>query len=162
MEIRLPSDKLTRTLALLQTCLPKKKATKREILSLVGTLQHATKVVRPRRAFVARMYATASKLCKVHFSTRLNRDFRSDLLWWHTFLQLWNGLSILRHSRLSFTPNFVAYVYRCIRNVGLCSCAWLSMVGVHRFQILPILQVPSTAVKCIHKYKYRYRYMETL
>ena len=53
MEIRLPSDKLTRTLALLQTWLPKKKATKREILSLVGTLQHATKVVRPGRAFVA-------------------------------------------------------------------------------------------------------------
>ena len=53
MEIRLPSDKLTKTLALLQTWLPKKKATKREILSLVGTLQHATKVVRPGRAFVA-------------------------------------------------------------------------------------------------------------
>ena len=70
MEIRLPSDKLTRTLALLQTWLPKKKATKREILSLVGTLQHATKVVRPSRAFVARMYATASKLRKMHFRLR--------------------------------------------------------------------------------------------
>ena len=27
---------------------------------------------------------------------------------------------------------------------------------------IPILQVPSTAVECIHKYKYRYRYMDTL
>ena len=33
-------------------------------------------------------------------------------------------------------------------------------VRLHRFQILPILQVPSITVKCIHKY--RYRYMETL
>ena len=35
-------------------------------------------------------------------------------------------------------------------------------LGLHRFQILPILQVPNTAVKGIHKYKYRYQYMETL
>ena len=35
-------------------------------------------------------------------------------------------------------------------------------IGLHRFQILPILQVPSTAVRCIHKYKYRYRYMENI
>ena len=27
---------------------------------------------------------------------------------------------------------------------------------------LPILQVPSTAVRCIHKYRYQYRYMEIL
>ena len=35
-------------------------------------------------------------------------------------------------------------------------------IGLHRFQILPILQVPSTGIKCIHKYKYRYRYMIAL
>ena len=27
-------------------------------------------------------------------------------------------------------------------------------LGLHQFQISPILQVPSTAVRCIHKYKY--------
>ena len=27
-------------------------------------------------------------------------------------------------------------------------------LGLHQCQILPILQVPSTAVRCIHKYKY--------
>ena len=32
---------------------------------------------------------------------------------------------------------------------------------LHQFHILPILlQVPSTAIKSIHRYKYRYRYME--
>ena len=38
----------------------------------------------------------------------------------------------------------------------------IKILGLHRFQILPILQVPSTAIKCIYKYKYRYRYMEVL
>ena len=101
MEIRLPADKLARIKQLLMTWLPRKKATKRQILSLVGTLQHATKVVRPGRAFVARMYSTAAKLRKMHFITRLNKSFRSDLIWWHTFLQAWNGFSILRHPATS-------------------------------------------------------------
>ena len=42
------------------------------------------------------MYATAAKLKKLHFYTRLNRQFRSDLAWWYTFVCYWNGLSILR------------------------------------------------------------------
>jgi len=81
MEIRLPTDKVTRINQLLTTWLAKKKATKRQILSLVGTLHHATKVIRPGRAFVARMYSTAARLHKIHFITQLNRSFQSDLLW---------------------------------------------------------------------------------
>lgn len=49
---------------------------KEEILSLVGLLQHTTKVVRPGRTFVARIYTTAAKLQKLHFVTRLNKEFQ--------------------------------------------------------------------------------------
>ena len=62
MEIRLPDDKLQRIHQELSRWLHRKVATKREILSLVGLLQHATKVVRSGRTFVARMYQTAAKL----------------------------------------------------------------------------------------------------
>ena len=62
-------------------------------------------MVRPGRTFVARMYVIAAKLQKMHFLTRLNKEFRSDLMWWHTFLQLWNGLSMLRRSALRTTPD---------------------------------------------------------
>ena len=106
MEIRLPSNKLIRMLELLTTWLPRRKARKREILSLVGTLQHATKVVRPGRSFVSRMYATAAKLREMHYITRLNKAFQSDLYWWYIFLQSWNGLSILRHPSVPSHPNF--------------------------------------------------------
>ena len=85
-----------------------KKARKKQILSLVGTLQHATKVVRPGRAFLSRMYSTAAKLREMYFITRLNKAFRSDLFWWHAFLQSWNGLSILRHPSISSHPEFYA------------------------------------------------------
>ena len=46
MEARLPEEKLTKMQHTVADWLTRKKATKREILSLVGQLQHATKVVR--------------------------------------------------------------------------------------------------------------------
>ena len=56
MEARLPNEKLERTKRVVCEWLHKKLATKREILSLVGLLQHATKVVQPGQSFLSRMY----------------------------------------------------------------------------------------------------------
>ena len=75
METRLPPDKLGRIQELLKTWLSRKKANKRQILSLVGTHQHATKVVRPGRSFVSRMYSMAAKLGEIYYITRLNKVF---------------------------------------------------------------------------------------
>jgi len=104
MEARLPQDKLTRKGEMLSQWLSKKKASKSKILSLVGMLQHATKVVKCGCTFRSRMYTTATKLRKQHHYTRFNRPFRSELTWWYTFLQHWNGLSILRDPSVSSTP----------------------------------------------------------
>ena len=107
MEARLPDEKLTRLKEEVSLWINRTDAKKREILSLVGSLQHATKVVRYGRAFVSRMYATAAKLRKLHFHTRLNVEFRSDLCWWHTFLTDWNGLSLLRWDNSEWAPNYM-------------------------------------------------------
>ena len=53
MEICLSKDKLQCILLELSSWLHRKTATKRDILSLVGLLQHATKVVSSGRTFVA-------------------------------------------------------------------------------------------------------------
>ena len=78
MEARLPEEKLTRIYHTVANWLDKRTATKRDILSLVGLLQHAAKVVRPGRIFVRRMYSTAAKVQEMDYYTRLNKDFRSD------------------------------------------------------------------------------------
>ena len=106
MEARLPQDKLTRIKEQLSTWLGKKKATKREILSLVGSLQHASKIVQPGRTFTARMYSTAAKVKELQHFTRLNKDYRSDLHWWHTFINSWNGVSFLRLAHLQTTFDY--------------------------------------------------------
>lgn len=96
MEARLPKEKLARTHKEVSVWLGRRNATKREILSLVGVLQHAAKVARPGRIFVRRMYSVAARVRELDYYTRLNAGFRSDLHWWHTFLQDWNGASFLQ------------------------------------------------------------------
>jgi len=71
MEARLPLDKLQRIRFKVSLWLEKKRARKRQILSLVGLLQHATKVVKPGRTFGSHMYKAAVRLKKLHHTTRL-------------------------------------------------------------------------------------------
>ena len=95
MEARLPDGKMQRIRTMVAAWLSRKKATKREILSLVGLLQHATKVIKPGRTFVARMYREAARLKNLSHFTRLTKDFHSDLRWWHLFMSTWNGVSFM-------------------------------------------------------------------
>ena len=64
----------------------------------MGLLQHATKVIKPGRTFVARMYREAGRLKNLSHFTRLTKDFHSDLRWWHLFMSTWNGVSFMNCS----------------------------------------------------------------
>ena len=79
MEARPPPTKLQNIRNEIKAWLKKRDANKRAILSLVGLLQHTTKVVKPGRTFVSRMYATAARVKKLSHRTRLNTAFKSDL-----------------------------------------------------------------------------------
>jgi len=98
MEVSLPPDKLQYIHSEVSSWLMKKKATKREILSLVGLLKHATKVVKPGHTFISWMYSTVAKVKKLFFYTRLTKDFWSDLQWWHMFVTRWNGVCFFQDS----------------------------------------------------------------
>ena len=93
MKIWLPDDKLAQISKCVDHWLPKKNATKCDILSLVRLLQHATKVVHCGRTFVSCIHSTAAKIDKLDYYTRLNKEVCSDLWWWHTLLASWNDLS---------------------------------------------------------------------
>ena len=101
-ELRLPEEKLARLRALITQWQHKKACTKRELLSLIGQLQHACKVVRPGRSFLRRMIDLSMRATEMHHFVRLNAAFRSDLHWWATFLVEWNGVGIMsRDPRIS-------------------------------------------------------------
>ena len=88
MKARLPVEKFQQIRNLLSAWMNKQKATKREILSLVELLQHATKVVKPGQSFVSRMYSEAAKLKHLSFYTCLSAGFMCH----------WNGVSFLESS----------------------------------------------------------------
>ena len=73
----------------------KKSSTKKELESLVGKLAFASRVVKPGKTFLRRMFELLSGIRQPHHHVRLNGQFRSDLQWWVTFLSAWNGVSIL-------------------------------------------------------------------
>ena len=60
LEIRLPEDKLLRLRALLQDWKGRKAGKKRDLLSLIGTFNHAAKVVQQGRSFLRRLIDLSS------------------------------------------------------------------------------------------------------
>ena len=84
--VRLPDIKLRRLQKEIREWESKKVCTKRELLSLIGQLQHACCVVRPGRSFLRRMIELSKGVRELHHKVRLNRGFRSDLRWWACFL----------------------------------------------------------------------------
>ena len=94
-ELRLPREKLNRLCHLTSEWLWKKRCTKRELLSIAGQLQHAATIVKPGRTFLRRLFDLSSRVAKLDHHIKLNAGARSDLAWWHEFLEGWNGVSLL-------------------------------------------------------------------
>ncbi len=93
--LKLPEEKLARLMRMIKGWGDRKSCTKRELLSLIGSLQHACCVVRPGRTFLRRMIDLAASVKGLHHIVRLNKGFRSDLQWWACFLPKWNGTSMM-------------------------------------------------------------------
>ena len=94
LQIRLPHDKLGRLKEQLGTAVSKRCLAKRDLQSLTGLLQYATKVVRPGRPFLHRLYALQNVGSRPTHFIRLNQAARADITWWFLFVERWNGLSI--------------------------------------------------------------------
>ena len=89
--LSLPAAKLLQYNAELVAWSARKAAKQRELLSIIGKLSHACKVVRTGRIFLRRMIQTAYSVERLDHWVRLNKEFQSDLWWWLSFLELWNG-----------------------------------------------------------------------
>ena len=105
METRLPHSKLERMCNMVSTWLKKKKATKRELLSLVYRLATTCNQVNILWKIFSKQnvcHHCQSQAARLLYT--FNRDFRSDLGWWNTLLVSWNGLSLLRNTPIA--PQF--------------------------------------------------------
>ena len=101
LQLRLPYPKLMRLKRTLLTWISRKCSTKKELESLIGLLHDASIVIRPGRTFLRRLIdLLKSSNCRPSGAfIRLNREARSDIIWWHTFISDWNGLSMMQSQR---------------------------------------------------------------
>ena len=93
MEARLPKEKVVRICEILHTFKHKKSCSKRELLSLLGHLNFASRVIRPGRSFVAYLINLSTTVKELHHHVKLSQDVRLELDMWLKFLSGWNGVS---------------------------------------------------------------------
>ena len=94
LELRISEERLRNILSELAVWRHRKKATKREILSLLGKLIFISRVVQSSRTFVRRIIQLSKKVKHLHHKVRLNREFQADIEWWLAFLPSWNGVAM--------------------------------------------------------------------
>ena len=95
----LPKEKLTRINSLLTTFLNRKKCTKRELLSLLGHLNFACRVIPAGRSFISRLLDTAKSVKKLYYHVTL--DCKADIRMWQYLLSHWNGVSFFLDNHIT-------------------------------------------------------------
>ena len=93
--ISIPDDKLRELRTLLPWWCNRRTCTKQQLLSLIGKLSFACKVVRPGRIFLRRMIDLSTTVSKLHHHITLNKQAQADIHWWCEFLPFWNNRSII-------------------------------------------------------------------
>ena len=109
-QARLPQDKLTSLLAELEafSLLPEtgNSCTKRQLLSLIGKLAFACKVVPAGRIFLRRLLDLAHSRESLDTPFPLGNEALQDILWWLKFAGSWNGTAFFQDPTWTPAPQF--------------------------------------------------------
>ena len=109
MEARLPSDKIHRITHILNSFLTKKTCTKQELLSLLGHLNFACRVIYPGRAFVSYLIQLSTTVKSLHHHIKLSKECRLDIKMWSLFLSQWNGVSFFLDENDTYAEDLEFY-----------------------------------------------------
>ena len=94
--IRLRRSKLVELQCLIKSWRSRRSCTRKDLESLVGKLAHASQVVQPGKMLMRRMFELLMDTRSAHHHICLSKAFCSDLQWWATFLEVWNGITMMQ------------------------------------------------------------------
>ena len=100
MEARLPDDKRQRICDILGDFINKRTCTKRQLLSLLGHLNFACRVIHPGRSFISYLIKLSTTVKELHHHVKISAECRLDLSMWYKFLSGWNGVSFFLHDNI--------------------------------------------------------------
>ena len=95
MTMKLPEEKISEIRHKILDIMTLKKVTLQQLQSLLGSLNFACRVIAPGRAFCRRLTDATIGLRKPHHHTRVTLEMKADLQVWLTFLQSFNGISVI-------------------------------------------------------------------
>jgi hypothetical protein len=95
MEVRVPQDKVEKALHLLKNLVGRKKATLKELQSVIGPLSFLSRAIRPGRVFLQRLIALTRNVRRPHHYVQILSGARQDAALWQTFLSDFNGVSAI-------------------------------------------------------------------
>ena len=98
MEASITVERKQSLLEELNDLYPCRKCTKRQLLSTIGKLSFACKVLPAGRIFLCRLIDLSTTVKQLHHHMRLSAEARLDLLWWLAFLPHWSGRSLILDS----------------------------------------------------------------
>ena len=127
MEARLPTDKIKRICEIIQSFLNRKSCTKRQLLSLLGHLNFACRVIQPGRSFISYLISVSTTVKKLHHHVFISKECKLDLNMWLRFLSQWNGVSFFLNDEFTEAPDLHLYTYAT-------NCAFGGINGKKWFQ----------------------------
>ena len=93
----------------LQFMIEHRKCTKQQLLSLIGKLSFACKVVPTGRTFLHRMIDLSCSVSRIHHHIRLTKEVRLDMYWWVNYLLQWSGTSCILETKWTTTISMNLY-----------------------------------------------------
>lgn len=96
MTMEVTSDRLADIVSELNQWRDRRKATKKQIQSLIGKLNFVAKCCKPGRVFMSRMLSALKGLQRNNHHIYLNAEFRKDILWWYQFLPHFSSISVIK------------------------------------------------------------------
>ncbi|XP_053563915.1 uncharacterized protein LOC128654176 [Bombina bombina] len=130
MECRLPEDKVADLKSVIGRMLARKKATLRDIQSLLGKLNFACRIIPIGRIFCRRMSLLTTGVSDPRHHVRLSVEVKEDLKVWRTFLEDFNGQVIMQEIGWSddqlclFTDAAGAHGFGAYLNGQWCAGRW--------------------------------------
>ena len=99
MTMSVPPDKLAEVKEEIERWYRKTTAAKKNLQSLLGKLFWISRVVQHSRTFMGRLLTQLREMSsKPDFhKVKLTDDCKKDLLWWRTFLKLYNGVTMIEN-----------------------------------------------------------------
>ena len=125
----------------------KKRCTKRDLLSLIGTLSFACKVIKPGRIFLRRLIDLSGTVTSLNHHIDLNADARADIHWWVQFLPSWNGTAKFQEPPVSarslhlFTDAAASLGFGAVFGPHWFSCPWPEVQHTYHISFLELFAV---------------------